>query len=152
MADVPQTSTRPRSVTLALIWVFLLGVWNFGRVLALYQQMDLLLKLTIQPDPRFRLAMALIWGFVFMGLGWLVYKKRPFTRKLLPLILILYAGYELGLTILFAQTSLAQQAVWLNLSFYLFITLFISWALNRTSANDYFTSNTETVQKQPQEG
>lgn len=152
MDDVSQTSTRPRSVTLALIWVFLLGVWNFGRVLALYQQMDLLLKLTVQPDPRFRLAMALVWGFVFMGLWWLVRKKRPFTRKLLPLILILYAVYELGLTILFAQTSLAQQAVWLNLSFYLFITLFISWALNKTSSNDYFTSNAETVQKQSQEG
>ena len=100
--------------------------------------MGLLLALTVQPDPRFRLTMALIWGFVFMGLGWMLRRKRPFTRKLLPLVLILYAGYELSLTILFAQTSLAQQAIWLNLSFYLLLILFITWALNRTAANNYF--------------
>ena len=136
------TAVRPKSVTLALWGVFLFAVWNFGRAVALSQQMDLLLELTIQPDPRFRFSMALIWGFVFMGLWWLMRKKRPFTRKFLPLILILYAVYELGLTMLFAQTTLAQQAIWLNLSFYLLLTLFITWALNRTTANDYFHTHT----------
>jgi uncharacterized membrane protein YczE len=134
------STSRPRSVTLARWGVFLLGVWNFGRVLALSQQMGLLLELTIQPDPRFRLIMALLWGFVFIGLWWLMRRKRPFIRKLLPLILILYAAYDLSLTILFAQTSLAQQAIWLNLSFYLGLILFMTWALNRTAANNYFTN------------
>jgi hypothetical protein len=132
------TIVRPRFVTLALLGVFLLGVWNFGRALALSQQMDLLLEIGVQPDPRFRLITALIWGFVFIGLWWLVRQKRPFTRKLLPLILILYAVYELGLTIFFAQTTLAQQTIWLNLSFYLLLILFLMWALNRTAANEYF--------------
>ena len=139
MDAVMPTKVRPRSVTFTLWGVFLLGVWNFGRALALGQQMDLLLELTIQPDPRFRLTMALIWGFVFSGLWWMVWRKRPFTRKLLPLILILYAAYELSLTILFAQTPLARQAIWLNLSFYLFLILFSAWALNRTAANNYYT-------------
>ena len=134
------TKVRPRSVTFTLWGVFLLGVWNFGRALALSQQMDLFLELAIQPDPRFRLTMALIWGFVFSGLGWIVWRKRPFIRKLLPLILILYAVYELSLTILFAQTPLARQAIWLNLSFYLFLILFTAWALNRTAANNYYTN------------
>lgn len=102
--------------------------------------MDLLLELPIQPDPRFRFIMALIWGFVFIGMWWMVRRKRPFTRKLLPFILILYAVYELSLTILFAQTPLAKQATWLNLSFYLGLTLLITWALNRTAANNYFTN------------
>jgi uncharacterized membrane protein SirB2 len=102
--------------------------------------MDLLLALNIQPDPRFRLIMALIWGFVFIGMWWMVRRKRPFTRILLPLILTLYAIYELSLTILFAQTPLAQQALWLNLSFYLFLILFTAWALNRTAANNYDTN------------
>lgn len=106
--------------------------------------MDLLLALPIQPDPRFRLIMALIWGFVFIGLWWLVRGKRPFSRKLLTLILILYAVYELGLTIFFAQTTLAQQAIWLNLSFYLLLIVFIFWALNRAAANKYFSNNTKT--------
>ena len=139
MDVVMPTKVRPRSVTFTLWGVFLLGVWNFGRALALGQQMDLLLELTIQPDPRFRLTMALIWGFVFIGLWWMVWRKRPFIRKLLPLILILYAAYELSLTILFAQTPLARQAIWLNLSFYLFLILFTAWALNRTAANNYYT-------------
>ena len=134
------TIVRPRSVTLALLGVFLLGVWNFGRALAVSQQMDLLLEISVQPDPRFRFIIALIWGFVFIGLWWLVREKRPFTRKLLPFILVLYAVYELSLTILFAQTALAQQAIWLNLSFYLLLTGFITWALNRTAANNYFTN------------
>jgi hypothetical protein len=138
MDDVSAKTTRPRSVTLTLVGVFLLGVWNFGQALALSQQMGLLLELTVQPDPRFRLTMALIWGFVFIGLWWMVKRKRPFTRKLLPLILVLYAAYELSLTTLFAQTPLAQQAIWLNLSFYLLLILFSTWALNRTAANNYF--------------
>ncbi|MBE2225211.1 MAG: hypothetical protein IAF02_26985 [Anaerolineae bacterium] len=104
------------------------------------QQMDLLRELTIQPDPRFRFIMALIWGFVFIGFWWFVRRKRPFARKLLPLSLILYTVYELSLTILFAQTFLAKQAIWLNLGFYLLLTLFITWALNRTAANNYFTN------------
>ncbi len=139
MPTSASTDVRPRSVTLALLGVFLLGVWNFGRVLALGQQMDLLLELAVQPDPRFRFIMALIWGFVFLGLWWLVRQKRPFTRKLTPVILILYAVYELSLTILFAQTPLARQSIWLNLSIYLLLILFVAWALNRTSSDNYFT-------------
>lgn len=146
------TTVRPRSVTLALWGVFLLGVWNFGRVLALGQQMELLVTLNIQPDPRFRLIMALVWGFVFIGLWWLIRKKRPLSRKLLPLVLILYAVYELGLTLLFAQTTLAQQAIWLNLSFYLFLLLFFTWALNRTAVNDYFNSDITVHKEHTQEG
>ena len=132
---------HPRSVTLALWGVFLLGMWNFGRALALSQQMALLRALSIQPDPRFRLIIALIWGFVFVGLYWFLRQKRPFTRKLLPLSLMLYAIYELSLTILFAQTPLAKQAIWLNLSFYLSLILFITWALNRTAANNYYSTH-----------
>jgi len=140
MEEALPKTVRPRTVTLALWGVFLLGVWNFGRAVALLQQMDLLLEINVQPDPRFRFIMALIWGIVFIGLWWLVRKKRPFTRKFLPLVLILYAVYELSLTILFAQTSLAQQALRLNLSFYLLLVLFITWALNRSASNNYFTT------------
>jgi hypothetical protein len=140
---LPKTS-RPRSVTLALLGVFLLGVWNVGRALALSQQMDLLLEIAVRPDPRFRLTMALVWGFVFIGLWWLVRGKRPFTRKLLFSALILYAVYELGLTILFAQTTLARQAFWLNLCFYLLMIWFIIWGLNRTAANEYFSNHIES--------
>ncbi|PIE80694.1 MAG: hypothetical protein CSA11_07165 [Chloroflexi bacterium] len=135
------TDVRPRSATLVLWGVFLLGAWNFGRVLAFGQQMDLLLELAVQPDSRFRFMLALIWGFVFLGLWWLIRQKRPFTRKLTPLILILYAVYELSLTILFAQTPLARQAIWLNLSIYLFLILFVTWALNRTAVDHYYHAN-----------
>ncbi|MCZ7667936.1 MAG: hypothetical protein M5U34_12460 [Chloroflexi bacterium] len=42
------TAQRPRSVTIILWGVFLFGVWNVGRALALYQQMDLLLELALR--------------------------------------------------------------------------------------------------------
>ena len=135
------TTVRPRSVTLTLFGVFLLGVLNFCRVLALSRQMGLLLEKAVQPDPRFRFIMALVWGCVFMGLWWLIRKKRPFTRKLLPLVLILYAVYELGLMAIFAQTDLARQARWFDLGFYLILIVFTIWALNRAAADDYFTNN-----------
>jgi hypothetical protein len=140
MEDALPTTTRPRTVTLLLLGVFLLGVWNFGRALALSQQTDLHLELTVQPDPRFRFVMALIWGFVFMGMWWLIRKKRPFIRKLLPFMLIIYTIYELGVKIIFAQTQAARQEIWLNLVFYLVLIALITWALTRTAVINYFTN------------
>ena len=121
--------------------VFLFGVWNFGRAAALNQQMALLQELSIQPDPRFLLTMALVWGFLFMGLFITLWQKRPFTRKLIPLLLTAYALYDLGLTGLFAQTDPSRQAIWLKLGFYLAVILISLWALNRTAVHSYFNKD-----------
>ncbi|MFO7680167.1 MAG: hypothetical protein R6X34_08960 [Chloroflexota bacterium] len=133
---------QPRSVTLALLGVFFLGLWNFGRALALNQQMDLLIELAVRPDPRFRFIIALIWGVLFMGLWWLLRRKRPFTRRLIPLILVFYTLYELGLTAIFGQNHLLPQSIWFNLGFYTLLILWYFWALNRkTAVNSYFNQS-----------
>jgi len=133
---------QPRSVTFALLGVFLLGLWNFGRALALNQQMALLIELAVRPDPRVRLVIALIWGFLFMGLWWLLRRKRPFTRRLIPLILVFYTLYELGLTAIFGQNHLLPQSIWFNLGFYTLLILWYFWALNRkTAVNSYFNQS-----------
>lgn len=133
-------TTRPRSVTLTLWGVFLLGVWNFGRALALLQQRELLQELEARPDPVFRLGMALVWGVMFAGLAVALYRRRPFTRRLLPLMIAVYAFYEIGLILIFTvagpstlvlETLLAAGAVG-----------FCYWALNRPVVTQYFEINT----------
>lgn len=138
------TAQRPRSVTIILWGVFLFGVWNVGRALALYQQMDLLLELALRPDPRLRLIMALVWGLAFFSLWWLLRQKRPFSRTLIPIILSLYSLYELGLSAFFGQSRLSPQTIWLNAAFYLLLVGWTTWALNRkTAVCHYFNLSEE---------
>jgi hypothetical protein len=137
----PASSTnRPRSVTLTLWGVFLLGVWNFGRALALYQQRDLLQELAARPDPLFRLIVALVWGVVFIGLADMLRRKRPFTRRLIPLGILLYTLYELGQIAIFAPATLARQALPFDALLALGGVLFSGWALNRTAVSPYFSN------------
>jgi hypothetical protein len=131
-------TVRPRSVTLTLWGVFLLGIWNVGRALAISQQRALLQELAAQPDPLIRLLLALVWGVVFFGLGEALRCKRPFTRRFIPLAIALYAFYEFSLLIFFAPTTPAQTTlVFDGLLALLGITV-TTWALNRTAVAPYF--------------
>lgn len=130
---------RPRSVTLTLWGVFLLGVWNLGRALALGLQRDLLRELASHPDPTFRLILALVWGVVFIGLAEALRRKRPFTRRLIPLMITGYALYEIGL-ILFFAAGLAWQTLGLEILLAAGATGYSYWALNRTAVSNFFTN------------
>ncbi len=147
--NLASSTNRPRSVTLTLWGVFLLGVWNFGRALALGQQRVLLQELGAHPDPTFRLIVALVWGIVFFGLGDMLRRKRPFTRRLIPLSIFLYALYEMGLIILFAAAAPARQSLLLDALLVLSGVLFSGWALNRTAVYAYFTSASDLVRSTP---
>jgi hypothetical protein len=118
--------------------VFLFGVWNVGRVVILIQQSSLLIELTSKPDPRFRLVMALLWAILFgalvIGLWW----KRPFTRRTIPITLLLYAVYELSLTTIFAQAPLAHNSWRINGIFYTIVILFSWWVMRQTAVQEYF--------------
>ena len=109
-----------------------------GRVVAIYQQSNVLSELNNRIDPRLRLGVALIWAIVFGGVMLALRRKRPFTRRAIPITLLLYAVYELSLTITLAQTEPAQSSWLINGIFYLFIILFSTWALNRTAVTPYF--------------
>lgn len=122
---------RSYSVTITLVGVFGFGIWNIGRVIALYQQTPYLLSLDIKPDPRLRLIVALIWALLFGGMTIALWLKRPFTRWAIPLTLSCYAVYEIILRALFVQVP-SSRLSWLGqITFYLLIILFTYWALNR---------------------
>ena len=134
-----QSSRRPRSVTLTLWGVFLLGVWNLARALALGQQRDLLQELAAKPDPTLRLVIALVWGAVFLGLVEALRRKRPFTRRLIPLTIMLYTLYEIGLILFF--TTAARETLALDILTAVGLVAFTGWTLNRTAAAPYFHNN-----------
>lgn len=137
--NTPLPPHRPRTVTFTVGGVFLLGMWNAGRAVALAQQSQLLRALDAQPDPRARLVVAVVWAFVLWGLAVALSQQRPFTRRAIPILLTIYAGYELLLWHIFSKMTPGQQQQWLLTAFFfLCAILFVSWALNRPAANRYF--------------
>ncbi|MFQ5436241.1 MAG: hypothetical protein ACE5FD_15350 [Anaerolineae bacterium] len=129
---------RPFPVTLTRWGVFLFGVWNLGRLAALSRDRQLFQALGVQPDPRWRLGLALVWAILFLGLWLALRRRRPFTRTAVPLTFLLYAVIELAFLTLFAQSAPARQSWVVNTLFYIIVILFSRWALNRTAAKPYF--------------
>ncbi len=122
---------RPFTVTIVLWGVFLLGVWNVGRVIALYRQQDLLTSLAIQPPPQLQMAVSAVWAGLFLGMGWALRQKRPFVRRLIPLTLSLYAIWRIGLLIYFTRPEYTVHLRPLYYLGYLIAILFTTWVLNR---------------------
>lgn len=135
----PQTQTRPPSVTITLWGVILFGVWNLGRAVALNQQMTLAQSLSIQPDPRLRLLGAVLWAASFWGAAVQLWRKRPSTRYLIPLLFLLYAIYNLGLGTCCAQSPIIIPSWSLVVTFYLSATFLSAWALNTTARDSHKT-------------
>ena len=137
--DMPKPAVpRPRSVTITLFWVFLFGVWNLGRSVAIWQQ-AFSLDLGTWPDPRLRLLLAAVWAFCFAGVGLLLWQKRPFTRHLIPLLFLLYILVEFSLFACCVQSPLTRQTWPLPALLDISALLFSAWALNRKAAQTYFT-------------
>lgn len=129
---------RPRSVTLTFWGVFLLGGWNCGRLLATSLNYQLLAPFSTTPSPLFRLVVALVWMLLFWGAALALWQKRPFTRYIIPAILLIYTVYELSTLLLFVQAEPARSSWLINTLFYLFCVGFSYWALNRTAVTSYY--------------
>lgn len=129
---------RPRSVTLTLWGVFLLGGWNCGRLIMISLNYRLLAPFSTTPKPFFRLIMALVWLLLLWAAALALWQKRPFTRHTIPALLFIYAVYELGLLLAFAQAGPARSGWLVNTLFYMVIIMFSYWALNRTAVTAYF--------------
>lgn len=125
---------RPRSVTFVLWGVFLLAAWNTARVVAFARQAGLLIQQGAKPDPRWLLVLSVIWMVSWWGMMVWLWQKRPFTRRVIPLLLALYSCYQLTLLVFFAQTPLAQQSVPMTALFYTSLVLLSYWGLNRKTA------------------
>ncbi len=129
---------RPFFVTLIIWGVFLLGGWNALRVAALLHQNNLLQEQLIRPNLTIQMVMALAWAIMFVSLAGAMWGKRPFARHATPLALLLYGTYELTLLNLYAH-PLTQWQNWpTNTLFYITITLFTAWGLNRSHSRLYY--------------
>jgi len=132
---------RPFFVTLIMWGVLFLGGWNALRVAALLHQNNLLQEQAISPNLTFQMVMGTVWAVMFIGLAGAIWRKRPFTRYTTPLALLLYGTYELTLLNLYAH-PLTQWQNWpINTLFYIFITLFTAWGLNRSRSRHYYIDN-----------
>ena len=101
--------TRPRSVTLTIWGVFLLGGWNCGRLFATGLKYRLLTTFSTTPTPLFRLVMALLWMLLLWSVALALWQRRPFTRYVVPSLLIIYTIYELALLLIFARSGPARS-------------------------------------------
>lgn len=129
---------RPLSVTITFWGVIAFGVWNLGRGLAIWQQRALPQSLEVQPDPFFRLVLAVVWAVCFGGLAVALWQQRPFTRLLIPILFIVYALAELAQFVWLMPSPLNRQAWQLPASIFSTAVLFSSWALNCKAAQTYF--------------
>jgi hypothetical protein len=132
---------RPLSVTAAALSLLAFALINGWRFAALTGQSDLLLELGGGPDPRWRMGLALVWAILFLDAAVALWRGRGRSRKSVPLILFLYAAYELSLLAWFARSPVARQGWLVDLLFYLLLIGWSSWALNRTAVQPYFEAN-----------
>ena len=136
--------TRPRSVTLTIWGVFLLGGWNCGRLFATGLKYRLLTTFSTTPTPLFRLVMALLWMLLLWSVALALWRRRPFTRHVVPSLLIIYTIYELALLLIFARSGPARSGWLIDVLFYIMLTVFSYWALNRTAVAAYFRKQNPT--------
>jgi hypothetical protein len=136
MAHSP--AKRPVSVTLTAVLIFTLALINVWRFVALSGQLTLLLELGGSIDPRWRMGLALVWAVLLLDTAAAIWRRRARSRTVAPLILFLYATYELNLLAWFVQSPVARQGWLADLLFYLLAIGWSSWALNRTAARSYF--------------
>ena len=129
---------RPRSVTITLLGVMLLGTWTVGQLFALTRQISFLLNFDVNPDPRLLLLFAGVWVALFWGAAIALWRRRRFTQWLIPLLLLLYAAYELILLGIFVRTPESTESWLARILLYGLAILFAIYSLNRGESSSYF--------------
>ena len=129
---------RPFSVTFTMWGVFLLGLWQVGRIIALLDQRELFVMLNIQPSPMVRVGLSLAWASLFFGLLIALWGRRPLARKTAPIAMIVYSLYQLAFLLFFTQSNTIQQNLLSHTLFYIGVSTLFFWALNRPTAQAYF--------------
>jgi hypothetical protein len=135
MTDLPK---RPRTISLVLLLLVVLGAIQLATVVALSRQSALLLDLQVKPDPRLRMIIAVVWTAVFWGSAIALRHKLPATRWLIPLFLALNAFYGMAIRGLFVQVPISGDQWLLHSLFAAALILFAWWALNRDAARYYY--------------
>ena len=141
MTDVASYYTlqkRPRSVTIMIWGVFLLGLANGWRAIGLGQQADLLVALGSSLNPWVGVGLAVVWSVVFIITAVALWQHRTWTQIAVPGLILLHGLYQIALVILFAQSAVSRS-VWPVLALAFGVAfLFSLWALKRPSVCWYF--------------
>ena len=131
---------RPRTVTITLLGVILIGIWNAAQALAMARQIDLFLTLDVKPDPRLLVVFSAAWTVLFLGSASVLIRRVSFARWLIPLLIFLYALYELLLQRMFEHTPKTTQNWFLQILLFDVVVLFALWSLNRSASRSYFAA------------
>lgn len=127
---------RPLSLTITAVGIFLLAMWNFWRAWMVAQQRALLQELEATLDPRMRLALALLWGIVFLSLAVGLWRRQRAVRKALPAALLCYGVMHLILLFLFAPAPAARLSWPLQVLALLLATGWTTWVCLRKAHHD----------------
>lgn len=128
-------SHRPLAARVLEWGVLFMALFNLGRAFALRHQADWLFALPDAPDSRARMVLAFGWA-VLLFLSVLGLRRRwSFVRPLVPLLLVFYGVYELGMIIAYSPTPPVVPPV----VAYIAWVGFSAWVLWRPGAgfNDY---------------
>lgn len=137
-------AAAPRSVSFIAWALVLLGCTNLWRAVGLARQSHVLAELGGSLSPTVRLAMALLWATVFVVLSSLLWQQRAAARWLVPLTVLVYGAYQLGLIAFFFVSPAAQTGWQATLVFYLSFSLLIYWALNRHAVAWFWRRTSKT--------
>lgn len=129
---------RPRTITLVLLVLILLGIVQAGKVVALAQQSALLLELQVKPDPRLQMLIAAAWMALFWGMAFALSRRIALTRWLIPLLLAVYVLYELAILGIFVRVPISRDRWIQNSVCAVALVLFAFWALNISAAKAYY--------------
>jgi hypothetical protein len=129
---------RPFSVTMIAVGVFLIGLVNAWRAVALFGQADLLLALQVSADPRLRAAAAVVWALLFFGAMIALWRRHDVSRLAIPLLLAVYAVYELGLLLFLVQSPVARRGWPADALLYALFIVLTTWFLNRPTVRSYY--------------
>lgn len=130
--------TRPLSVTIIAIGVFLFGLVNGWRAFGLFDQTDLLLASGVSIDPRLRAVVAIVWALLFIGAVLALWRRHPLSRVAVPLLVAAYALYEVGLLLFLVQSPVARRGWPTDTLFYATLVFLSAWLLNRRAVRAYF--------------
>ena len=129
---------RPKSVTISIAGVFLLGMWNVWRVALLVQQRHFLRQLDVSLDPTVRLVLALLWALLFLALAVALWRRWRWARWSALVALALYTLYHLALTAFFVPAAAARQGWLASLLLGVGAIIWLSWALYRPALRSYW--------------
>jgi hypothetical protein len=133
-------STRPRSVTYTAYGVFTLGVINGWRAAALWQQQTIVQKYDPTLDPTIRLVVSLVIAVMSVWLAAALWRQKPFTRRTIPVFLLVCILYRILLLAVWVQSPVARQGWVGEVVLYAAAILFTVWALNRRASQSYFSN------------